>query len=284
MVEREVEPGTPVRVTYSLTEKGAELGPAIIRARAWAQPLEERGVAASSRPGPAGAVRGRALRPQAAGGACGERARVRLIGEVTGLGAQQGPGLLRAARRRGRGSVRDLAQRPGEGGTARGRPARRRRSGDRRRPRLLPRGRPGLAELLLPGHARAARRRGRPAGPARGAAQAAAGRGPVRAAEAAGAAAAAEDDRGGHRGRRRRPPRPARRARAPRLGGDDRLGLRSGPGPPRRAGDHDGDPGPRGAGRRSRRSSSPAAAAASPTSGPSATRRSAARWRCCACR
>ena len=35
---------------------------------------------------------------------------------------------------------------------------------------------------------------------------------------------------------------------------------------------------------RSRRSSSPGAAAASPTSGPSATRRSAARWRCCACR
>ncbi len=37
-------------------------------------------------------------------------------------------------------------------------------------------------------------------------------------------------------------------------------------------------------GRRSRRSSSPAAAAASPTSGPSATRPSAAPWRCCGCR
>ncbi len=37
-------------------------------------------------------------------------------------------------------------------------------------------------------------------------------------------------------------------------------------------------------GPRSRRSSSPAAAAASPTSGPSATRRSAAPWRCCGCR
>jgi hypothetical protein len=37
-------------------------------------------------------------------------------------------------------------------------------------------------------------------------------------------------------------------------------------------------------GRRSRRSSSPAAAGASPTFGPSATRRSAGRWRCCGCR
>ena len=68
-----------------------------------------------------------------------KRARVQLIGEVTGVGAQQGPGLLRAARRPGRGSLRDLAQRPGEGRAARGGAARRRRTGDRRRPRLLPR-------------------------------------------------------------------------------------------------------------------------------------------------
>ena len=37
MVEREVEAGTPVRVSYSLTEKGAELRPAISELRAWAQ-------------------------------------------------------------------------------------------------------------------------------------------------------------------------------------------------------------------------------------------------------
>ncbi len=37
LVEREVEPGTPVRVTYSLTGKGAELGPAIRELRLWAR-------------------------------------------------------------------------------------------------------------------------------------------------------------------------------------------------------------------------------------------------------
>jgi DNA-binding HxlR family transcriptional regulator len=37
VVEREVEPGSPVRVTYSLTEKGAELGPAIGELRSWAR-------------------------------------------------------------------------------------------------------------------------------------------------------------------------------------------------------------------------------------------------------
>ena len=36
LVEREVEPGTPVRVTYSLTDKGAELRPAIRELRLWA--------------------------------------------------------------------------------------------------------------------------------------------------------------------------------------------------------------------------------------------------------
>ena len=36
MVQRAVEPGTPVRVSYSLTEKGAELRPTIIEIRAWA--------------------------------------------------------------------------------------------------------------------------------------------------------------------------------------------------------------------------------------------------------
>jgi DNA-binding HxlR family transcriptional regulator len=37
VVQREVEAGTPVRVTYSLTEKGAELGPAIDELRLWAR-------------------------------------------------------------------------------------------------------------------------------------------------------------------------------------------------------------------------------------------------------
>ena len=37
LVEREVEAGTPVRVTYSLTQKGEELRPAIRELRQWAQ-------------------------------------------------------------------------------------------------------------------------------------------------------------------------------------------------------------------------------------------------------
>lgn len=37
LVEREVEAGTPVRVTYSLTPIGAELGPSIRELRAWAR-------------------------------------------------------------------------------------------------------------------------------------------------------------------------------------------------------------------------------------------------------
>lgn len=36
LVERSVEPGTPVRVTYRLTEKGASLEPAIRELRSWA--------------------------------------------------------------------------------------------------------------------------------------------------------------------------------------------------------------------------------------------------------
>lgn len=35
VVGREVEAGSPVRVTYSLTEKGAELRPAIAELRSW---------------------------------------------------------------------------------------------------------------------------------------------------------------------------------------------------------------------------------------------------------
>lgn len=37
LVQREVEAGTPVRVTYSLTEIGSELGPAIRELRSWAK-------------------------------------------------------------------------------------------------------------------------------------------------------------------------------------------------------------------------------------------------------
>jgi DNA-binding HxlR family transcriptional regulator len=37
LVEREVEAGSPVRVTYSLTERGADLRPAIAELQAWAQ-------------------------------------------------------------------------------------------------------------------------------------------------------------------------------------------------------------------------------------------------------
>ena len=36
IVVREVEAGTPVRVTYSLTERGTDLAPAIREIRAWA--------------------------------------------------------------------------------------------------------------------------------------------------------------------------------------------------------------------------------------------------------
>ncbi len=37
LVERDVEPGAPVRVTYSLTEAGADLGPALDELKAWAR-------------------------------------------------------------------------------------------------------------------------------------------------------------------------------------------------------------------------------------------------------
>ena len=43
LVEREVEAGTPVRVTYSLTEIGRELGPSIRELRAWARQWKSTG-------------------------------------------------------------------------------------------------------------------------------------------------------------------------------------------------------------------------------------------------
>ncbi len=67
LVEREVESGTPVRVTYSLTEKGAELRPVIGELKQWARRWNRTTVAAKA-PRAARSLRGRALRPQAAGG------------------------------------------------------------------------------------------------------------------------------------------------------------------------------------------------------------------------
>jgi DNA-binding HxlR family transcriptional regulator len=43
LVRREVEAGTPVRVTYSLTEMGKELGPAIRELRIWAKRWKQAG-------------------------------------------------------------------------------------------------------------------------------------------------------------------------------------------------------------------------------------------------
>jgi DNA-binding HxlR family transcriptional regulator len=37
VVERNVEPGPPVRVTYALTPMGAELGPALHELKSWAR-------------------------------------------------------------------------------------------------------------------------------------------------------------------------------------------------------------------------------------------------------
>jgi DNA-binding HxlR family transcriptional regulator len=43
LVEREVEAGTPVRVTYSLTEIGERLGPSIRELRSWAKQWKNTG-------------------------------------------------------------------------------------------------------------------------------------------------------------------------------------------------------------------------------------------------
>jgi DNA-binding HxlR family transcriptional regulator len=43
LVEREVEAGTPVRVTYSLTAIGGQLGPAIGELRSWARLWKQAG-------------------------------------------------------------------------------------------------------------------------------------------------------------------------------------------------------------------------------------------------
>jgi DNA-binding HxlR family transcriptional regulator len=43
LVQREVEAGTPVRVTYSLTETGQALGPAIKELKMWAKQWKQAG-------------------------------------------------------------------------------------------------------------------------------------------------------------------------------------------------------------------------------------------------
>ena len=43
LVEREVEPGSPVRVTYSLTEAGVELRPALVQLKTWANRRQSEG-------------------------------------------------------------------------------------------------------------------------------------------------------------------------------------------------------------------------------------------------
>jgi len=43
LVERKVKAGTPVRVTYSLTEKGKELGPTVEELKQWAKRWHQTG-------------------------------------------------------------------------------------------------------------------------------------------------------------------------------------------------------------------------------------------------
>ena len=98
-----------------------------------------------------------------------------------------------------------------------------------------------------------ARRRGRPARPARACC---ASRWPPRGCSsrrsALAAPGAAARDRRGHRRERQGARRRARRPAPPRLGRAARVGLRAGAGPPRRAGDHPRAAGPRRRARRSR--------------------------------
>ena len=182
MVEREVEPGTPVKVSYSLTEKGADLRPGDLRAPRLGAPLEAAparrrlgqgdiaaAVAESELPGPFAVGRyARKLQEEMR-----RRARVQLVGEVTGVGRSKVQAYFEL--RDAEGAVpcviwlNDLERA--------GLPEGALRDGaevvDRGRSRLLPGRRPGVAELRLPRDPRAACRRGRPAGTARGAAQAA---------------------------------------------------------------------------------------------------------------
>ena len=179
-------------------------------------------------------VPGRRLRREAARGAAQARAGPALRRGLE-LPPVQGQGLLRAARRRRRGPVRDVAQRLRAARLRAGRLRRRLPGRRRRRPGLLPRLADLVAVVLLRRHRPADRRRGRPARPDGGAAPRARRRRPLRAPEGAGAPGAAALHRRRHRrgrqGARRRPGRAA----PPRLGRPPGLGVRAGPGSPRRA-------------------------------------------------
>ena len=210
------------------------------RGRTLGSNVDGRSTAASRRdrgPGAGRAVPGRRVRGQAARRAAQARAGAALRRGLEPP-AQPGQGLLRAARRRGRGAVLDVARRVRGARPRRRRAGRRSAGGGGRRAGLLPRQSHVVAVVHVRGHRPADRRRGRPARPARGAAPVAGGGGAVRAAEAAPALFAAPHDRGDHRRGRQGARRCARRAAAPRLGGAPGLGVRAGPGPPRRAGDH----------------------------------------------
>ena len=181
-----------------------------------------------------------------------KRARVQLFGEVFGLRA--GRARVWFELRDAEGAVpcamwRDAFE---ELRLPAGRAGRRRAGRRRRRPRLLPGLAHGLAVVLVRRQRPAARRRGRPARPARGPAQDAGRRGAVRAAEAPAAPGAAAHDRRGDRRGRQGARRRARRPAPPRLGGAARVGLRPGAGPPRGAGHHPRAAGPRRRRRRSR--------------------------------
>ena len=281
LVEREVEAGSPTRVTYSLTDAGQRAGSGDLRdARpglaagaasslaAWSCPVRFR----------VGPLREDAARRAAQAGARAADRR----GHRPAAHAEAD--LLRAARRRWRGAVRDLAP----------------TSCDRLE---LPDGalRDG-AEFVVaggpdyyPGGASAS-----PSFSFRVTQLRLAGEGDLLARLEAlreqlraeglfelqkqlARPAAAEDDRGRHRRVRRRPARPARRSARGAAGRARSSGpsRRSRTGARRRRSPRRSRTSPRD--RRSRRSSSPEAAAAWPTSGRSATRPSAARWRCCGC-
>ena len=140
--------------------------------------------------------------------------------------------------------------------------------------------------VLLRRHRPADRRRGRPARPARARCAArSTPRGCSSRRRRSPRPRAAAHDRRRHRRGRQGARRRARGAAPPRLGRAARLGVRPGAGPPRRARDRRARcrTSRRCRGGRGRRSS-PAAAARWPTCSPSATRRCAARSRCCACR
>ena len=213
------------------------------------------------------------------------RPRVRLIGEVTGLRLSRQGRLLRAPRRRRRPALLDVARRLGPDEASRGSGPRRHRGRRPRRPRLLPGQRDRLAVLLVPLHRAAARRGGRPArssSPPCGASS------PTRGCSSRRRGCRARPCRGrsGSSPAAAPPPRPTCSPASPAAPGRDAPSSptrRSRTATPRR-----GSPAPsptspaieRGRGDPDR----PRRRLASPTSGPSATRPSAAPSRCCASR